>query len=249
MKKDKTPIYNLIILDESGSMSTVRKQTISGCNETLNAIRSAQQQYPETQEHYVSIYAFQSDSQRKSRYLIKNTLICGVKDIGASDYEPWGCTPLNDAVGMTLSDLKATCRMKDDAIANVTIITDGYENSSVEYSERKVRQMITELKELGWNFNFIGANIDVERAASAYNIDNTMEFCQDEQGTREMFEKERRSRMKHYEKMDRVMACYSLEPEGSLSREEKLKLRARMLKEASLGYFDELDEEKNEKNA
>ena len=67
----KTEIYNLIILDESGSMDCVKKQTISGCNETINTIRMAQEKYADTQLHYVSIFAFQSGSV-PSRYIIKN---------------------------------------------------------------------------------------------------------------------------------------------------------------------------------
>ena len=68
----KTEIYNLIILDESGSMSHVKRQTVSGCNETINTIRSAQEKFADTQTHYVSIYAFQANDKIPSRYLIKN---------------------------------------------------------------------------------------------------------------------------------------------------------------------------------
>ena len=70
----KTEIYNLIILDESGSMSHVKRQTVSGCNETINTIRSAQEKFADTQTHYVSIYAFQANDKIPSRYLIKNRI-------------------------------------------------------------------------------------------------------------------------------------------------------------------------------
>ena len=60
----KTEIYNLIVLDESGSMGCVRNQTISGCNETINTIRAAQEKYADTQEHFVSIYAFQTNDKQ-----------------------------------------------------------------------------------------------------------------------------------------------------------------------------------------
>lgn len=236
METKKNQIYNLIILDESGSMSCVTNQTISGCNETLNTIRSAQQKYADTQEHFVSIYAFQSDG-RPSRYIFKNMPVGEVKNITDKDYEPWGCTPLNDAVGMTLADLKATTKSKENAIGSVTIITDGYENASREYTIDKVAQMISQLKELGWSFNFIGANIDVIRTASAYNIDNTLEFQQDEEGTRKMFHKERSSRMKYY---GRVQACM-MAPDSVA--EESAPSRMERLKEAAKGYFDDEKEE------
>lgn len=236
METKKNLIYNLIILDESGSMSCVTNQTISGCNETLNTIRSAQQKYADTQEHFVSIYAFQSDG-RPSRYIFKNVPVGEVRNITDKDYEPWGCTPLNDAVGMTLADLKATTKSKENAIGSVTIITDGYENASREYTIDKVAQMISQLKELGWSFNFIGANIDVIRTASAYNIDNTLEFQQDEEGTRKMFHKERSSRMRYYGK---VLACM-MAPDSVA--EESAPSRMERLKEAAKGYFDDEKED------
>jgi len=227
-------IYNLIILDESGSMCCVTNQTISGCNETINTIKAAQNKFAETQKHYVSIFAFQDGGSRPSRYLIKNVPVSEVRHITHQDYEPDGCTPLNDAVGSTLVDLKACVKMGENAIGSVTIITDGEENSSKQYSTADVARMISQLKEQGWNFNFIGANIDVKSTAASYNIDNSLEFKQDERGTREMFEFERKSRMRYYKRVEEVNACIMNEPDPFMSREE-------MLKNASMGYFEEND--------
>lgn len=225
-----TEIYNLIILDESGSMCGVTAQTISGCNETINTIKSAQQQNP-TQRHYVSIYAFQSSGSRPSRYILKNALPDGVRPITEADYEPHGMTPLNDAVGSTLTDLKATVHGHEDAIGSVTIITDGYENSSHHYTTQQVAKMIDALKEIGWSFNFIGANIDVEGTAARYNIDNSMEFQQTQEGTMAMFEKERMSRMHYYERMKKAKEAMCAAP---MSDEE----RHRLYKEAAAEYFE-----------
>lgn len=229
----KQQIYNLIILDESGSMDCVTRQTINGCNETLNTIRSAQAKYAETQDHFVSIYAFQSDGNRPSRYLIKNLPVGKVKHITLDDYDPWGSTPLNDAVGSTLSDLKATVRRAENAIGSVTIITDGEENSSEKYTIEKVARMIAELKEIGWNFNFIGANIDVVTTARRYCIENTLEFQQDDAGTEEMFACERNSRMRYYDRMNEVQKCCMAAP--SMCDED----RQAMLRNASDHYFEE----------
>lgn len=234
----KQQIYNLIILDESGSMDCVTRQTINGCNETLNTIRSAQEKYMDTQKHYVSIYAFQSSGNYPSRYLIKNVLIGDVQHITPKDYRPWGGTPLNDTVGSTLTDLKATVRQAENAIGSVTILTDGEENSSKRYTTEKVARMIEELKEIGWNFNFIGANIDVVKTAQRYCIDNTLEFQQDDAGTEEMFVRERNSRMRYYDRMNEVQECCMAAP--SMCDED----RQEMLRKASDHYFDE--ELKNE---
>lgn len=139
-------------------MGCVTRQTISGCNETLNTIRAMQKKFAETQEHFVSVFAFQ-DGGRPSRYIIKNEPISNVRKITREDYEPCGRTPLYDAVGSTLADLKSTTKGCEDAVGSVTIITDGYENSSTRYDLAKVAKMIDALKELGWNFNFIGVEL------------------------------------------------------------------------------------------
>ena len=226
----KTEIYNLIILDESGSMECVRRQTIDGCNETINTIRASQEKFAGTQTHFVSIYAFQSNGRRQSRYVMKNQPVGNVPDITADDYEPWGMTPLYDAVGSTLSDLKAAVAGAEMAIGSVTIITDGAENSSQDYDLRKVADMIAKLKEKGWSFNFIGANIDVERTAASLNIDNSLEFQQDEEGTRAMFEQERNSRMAYHSRLNEAMAesCCGCEPEES---------RLQRMRDAAKNYF------------
>lgn len=237
-------IFNLIILDESGSMSCVTRQTISGCNETLNTIRSMAEKFAETQEHFVSIFAFQSGG-RPSRYIIKNEPIANIKNITDQDYEPWGCTPLYDAVGGTLADLKAATKDCEDAIGSVTIITDGYENSSTRYDLPKVAKMIAALKELGWNFNFIGANIDVNEVSRSLNIDNAMAFEQDEEGTQAMFAKERRSREAYYNRLQEADAemNYSMAlptacdmDEGEIDELKKKRLERR--KNANNNYFD-----------
>ena len=229
--KAMSEIYNLIILDESGSMDCVTRQTIAGCNETINTIKSAERKYEGSQKHFVSIYAFQSEGSRPSRYIIKNEPAEKVNHITDKDYEPWGCTPLNDAVGATLVDLKMKVKSSPNAIGSVTIITDGAENSSEHYSTMQVAQMIEQLKEMGWSFNFIGANIDVKETAAMYNIDNALEFQQDEEGTQAMFERERKSRMSYYSRVEEVNMCCCADM--AIPSEA----RAKMMKKAASNYF------------
>lgn len=172
----KTTVFNLIILDESGSMSPLRASTVSGCNEVLNVTRNAQKEAGDKRTDLVSIFCFQSDGNAPSRYLAKNEPALLIEDLTLDDYQPYGCTPLLDAVGSTLTDLKAAADKCEDATGIVTIITDGYENSSTRYSLQKVVKMISCLKELGWTFNFIGSNIDVDKVSQSLNIDNAMAF-------------------------------------------------------------------------
>lgn len=197
----KTSIFNLIILDESGSMSCIRKQTILGCNEVINTIKVAQTEHADTQNHFVSIYAFQSGGT-PSRYLIKNESPEKVCHITETDYTPCGCTPLYDAVGITVNSLREIVRTHEHAIGSVTIITDGMENSSKEYSHKQVSDMIEQLKKDGWNFSFIGANIDVEKVSRSMNIDNAMAFEQTNEGTCAMFERERYCRRSWFSRVN-----------------------------------------------
>lgn len=237
----KTEIYNLIILDESGSMSPIVKQTINGCNETLNTIRSAQKEYAASQTHYVSIFVFQSNASRPSHYLVKNRPIDEVEPLTETMYEPYGGTPLYDAVGSTLTDLKAIISCKELALGNVTIITDGEENTSHHYSGEKVMRMISEVRELGWSVNFIGANIDVKAAAATIGISNSYTFEQTASGTEQMFEKESQSRQSWYRRTAQLIDECACEAPGSVQTKQSLRKK---LKESADKYFNADKEDK-----
>lgn len=186
---EKISVYHLIVLDESGSMSCVWQQTISGCNETIQTIRQMQKDNPD-QQHFVSIYLFCTGN---NRYIAKNVKVEKVKEITHWDYKPNSCTPLFDALGYTLTELKAIIKPKK-SLGYVTIITDGYENDSHEYTIEKVRQLIDELKKMDVIFTFVGANIDAADYASRLNINNSMQFKQTQEGMHEMWEQEKQSR-------------------------------------------------------
>lgn len=185
----KISVYHLIVLDESGSMSGVRQQTISGCNETIQTIRQMQKDNPD-QQHFVSIYLFCTGN---NRYIVKNVEVEKVKEITSKDYRPYSSTPLFDALGYTLTELKAIIKPKK-ALGYVTIITDGYENSSHEYTIEMVFQLIDKLKEMDIIFTFVGANIDAADYANRLNINNSMQFEQTQEGMHKMWEQEKMSR-------------------------------------------------------
>ena len=92
----KTRVFNLIILDESGSMSCIERQALTGVNETLQTIRRAQEKYPE-QEQYVTFVPFQTGS---IKFVRDCEPIANVKDLEPKDYNPGTCTPLYDAIGL-----------------------------------------------------------------------------------------------------------------------------------------------------
>lgn len=230
----ETEIYNLIILDESGSMFGVRQYTIDGCNETIESVQSAQKQFADTQDYFISIYVFQSGAP--SRYLTKNTPATAVSKISTSDYAPSGCTPLFDAVGSTLSDLKIKVSTRRNAIGSVTIITDGMENASCQYSGSQVARMISELKEEGWNFNLIGANIDVDHLGNQMNIDNKLSFVQSKEGMHEMWKKERSSRLSYFSKIEEVNN-FMMNMDSTMPEHERKIEFMRRAKMADADYF------------
>ncbi len=190
----ETKVFNLIILDESGSMSCIKRQALNGLNETLQTIRKAQEKYPE-QKQLVSIVPFETFNIRLLRDKVS---IKDVEDLKADEYNPGGATPLFDAIGFGISSIRKDVT-EDDSVL-VTIITDGEENSSREYSGKAIAALIDELKLKGWLFTYIGANQDAVKVAKTMNISNALNFQQDEEGTAEMFRRERKCRERFFEK-------------------------------------------------
>ena len=173
-------VYNLIILDESGSMSSIWRQALDGINETLNGIRKTQDEYP-SQHQYVSIVTFEGNGVRGVKTLRDRIPVENIQNLKDDDYRPGGCTPLYDAMGLSLNYLQHCVR--DEDVVLVTIITDGYENSSNEYSGQAIKTLVEKLRGRGWTFAYIGANQDAVAVAKGRNIDNAMTFDATPQGT------------------------------------------------------------------
>ena len=186
-KVDSKEFHNLIILDESGSMDSICKQALSGANETIMTIRNAQEQYPELKQ-MLTFVTFDSHGGGDDVRIIFDALpIAQVRDLTDDDYSPNGCTPLYDAMGVSLANLQK--KVSKDDYALVTIITDGLENASHEYSGKAIKNIVGLLRDKGWIFNYIGANQDAVEVASDLNIDRAMNFDATPQGTAHMFGK------------------------------------------------------------
>ena len=180
----KTKIFNLIILDKSGSMNTIANAAIGGVNETIGTIKATAKKHEDDQEHFFSLVAF-CGCERK--YIFENVPISDVRPITSDDYQPCCGTPLYDAIGLSVNRLATAMEKEDGALAQVTIITDGYENASKEYSGAAVKGLIERFKAKGWTFAFIGANQDVKEVAFNLSINNSIEFKTNETETRHMF--------------------------------------------------------------
>lgn len=182
-------VFNLIIVDESGSMCVIEREALAGINETIDTVKKMQNVHPEM-EQTVTLITFES-GHFKVHY--DNTLAVETRQLAPKDYCPRGCTPLYDAIGMGIAKLNALATDNDNVL--VTIITDGEENASREYNLKMINTLITKLKKQNWTFTLIGTdNLDVEGMAGSMAIDNHLAFTQDEEGTRAMFRRESRSR-------------------------------------------------------
>ena len=168
-KPMKTRIFNLIIIDESGSMQSIKTAAIDSVNETIQTIRSAQKKH-EDQEHYVSLVTFNDDVKTIYECVSVNE----VKELTAENYQPDCCTALYDAMGISLNALRK--KVAEDDKVLVTVVTDGYENASKEYSGKAIKALVDEFKTKGWVFAYIGANQDVEAVAATISITNVMKF-------------------------------------------------------------------------
>lgn len=165
----KTRIFNLIIIDESGSMQSIKTAAIDSVNETIQTIDSAQRNHDD-QEHYVSLVTFNNNVKT----LYECVPVDEVKELTTTTYRPRCSTALYDAMGMSLNALRAKVAKEDKVL--VTVVTDGYENASVEYSGTAIKALVEELKTQGWIFAYIGANQDVEEVAAKISISNTLSF-------------------------------------------------------------------------
>ena len=164
MKKNLTEI--IFILDRSGSMAGLEKDTIGGFNAML------EKQKHETGEAIISTVLFDNEIE-----VIHDRLaLDAVPALTEKEYYVRGCTALLDAVGGAIhhiGNVHKYAREEDRPEKTMFVITtDGMENASHRYSYDKVKSMITRQKEkYGWEFLFLGANIDAAKEAARFGID------------------------------------------------------------------------------
>lgn len=197
--ENKHHIYNLIILDESGSMESIKKTIINGFNEVVQTIKSVALQYPE-QEHTVTFVSFNSFG---IKIIHENSKIELLNQIDEQTYFPDGGTPLFDAMAASFFYLNSIIKKENPTKYNVlvTILTDGEENASKEHSSQSIKSKIEELKLKNWTFTYIGANHDVDFFASRISITNVMKFKTSDEDIQKMFLHDRNSRMNYSQKI------------------------------------------------
>lgn len=181
MKKDLTEL--VFILDRSGSMSGLEKDTVGGFNSLIK------RQKEEKGDCLVTTVLFNSESRTvHDRISLKE-----IEEMKEKDYVPSGCTALIDALGDTIRHIKDVHRyIRKEDVPDKTlfiITTDGLENASRKYSSEEVKQMIEARKEEGWEFLFLAANIDAVETAKHYGIseDRSVNYVSDSIGSRKNY--------------------------------------------------------------
>ena len=196
----KQKIYNLIVLDASGSMYSIRNEAIAGVVETVQTIRTAQADNAD-QEQLFSLVVFNG---KRIATVYDRMPISKVPDFNEMDYQTTDNTPLYDAMGDAITNLQRYIDENDNAL--VTIITDGYENASMEWNHQRITQLVEDLKKKNWLFTYIGANQDALAVARDMGIDHSMNFAACPEGTKAMFRKEKLSRSALYSKLAKGMS-------------------------------------------
>ena len=183
MKNNVTEL--VFILDRSGSMAGLESDTIGGFNSMI------EKQKKEEGVCYVSTVLFDNESE----VLHDRVSLAEIEKMTERDYAVGGCTALIDAIGGAIchiGNIHKYARPEDVPEHTMFIITtDGYENASRIYTADKVKAMIERQKEkYGWEFLFIGANIDAVETAARYGIsaDRAVNYHSDSEGTRLNYE-------------------------------------------------------------
>ena len=183
MRKDLTEL--VMILDRSGSMCGLEADTIGGFNSMIERQKRAEG------EALVSTVLFSNEST----VIHDRVDVQKIKPLTEQEYSAYGCTALIDAIGQAIhhiGNVHKYARKEDVPEHTIFVIkTDGMENASHRYTSDEVKKMVEKKKEkYGWEFLFLGANIDAVETAKHFGIarDRSVNFHNDSVGVRLNFE-------------------------------------------------------------
>jgi hypothetical protein len=157
------PMLITFILDQTGSMESVKNDTIGGFNTYIDTLRK-------DGEHRYEFNLIKFSSIRTEETCVRAKL-SEVPRLNSENYRPDGGTPLYDAIGKAI---KATTQAIEGRSEKPNVViaiqTDGEENASREYTLESIKQLIQTKQELGWVFTFMGCGIDAYKGGGAMGI-------------------------------------------------------------------------------
>lgn len=205
----------VFILDRSGSMCGLERDTIGGFNSTIA------KQKKQDGKTYVTTILFDD----KVETVHDRVDLQKIETMDENTYFVRGCTALFDAVGYAVHHIASIHKYarKEDVPQNTmfVIITDGMENASRSYDRRTVKKMIEhEKKKYGWEFIFIGANIDAAETAESFGIgrERAANYIADARGTQVVYDAV-------CENISAVRACKSMSADWNCAIEADFKDR------------------------
>lgn len=158
MNKQNIVTRLVFLIDRSGSMSHLQQSVIEGFNGFIANQRK--------QDDLCTVSLYQFDDQYQADYVDKP--LAEVPALNTSTYQPRGGTALYDALVRAINDLSGRTSLMDQVL--FVIQTDGYENASKEANAATVKSLVQSKTELGWNFTYLGANLDAIAEASHLGI-------------------------------------------------------------------------------
>jgi uncharacterized protein YegL len=164
-KKVKKQTYVAIVVDRSGSMSSVQKAAVSGINEQIKALRDNAEKGGDTRVTYI-----QFDSEIDTLYA--NRPASELKEILDSEFQPRGLTAMRDAVWTAINTLKASVKeVTDDTAFLVVVISDGIENASRECTQEMLAKETKFLEATDkWTFTYLLSNQDIKLAEQMLGV-------------------------------------------------------------------------------
>lgn len=161
-------IYHFVV-DQSGSMSGLENETIEGFNSQLKTIKKLKEEFPQN-EYIVSVTYFEDEVFD----IIRFGKVEDIPLLNRENYIPGSSTSLLDAIGHTIYSIEEKYGNEineDKATVVIVILTDGYENSSVNYTYEQIAKNIDRLNETKkWIFTFLGAGVNAKSIADRINI-------------------------------------------------------------------------------
>lgn len=203
MRTDYTHIT--VILDRSGSMESIKDDTIGGFNDFLRE----QQEQP----HYATMTLVQFDTKNPYEVISDFVPLSEVLKLNKTNYTPRSGTPLLDALGRGIADLDTKIAKMPETERPEQIvflvITDGLENSSREFQRKDIKDMIKQRQEQqGWQFVFLSADLSAieEAEGSGFRYDSSMSFDKSGKGVRSAFSSSSKGMKAYREKLSERMA-------------------------------------------
>lgn len=166
----KSTVHHLIILDESGSMGSICKQTIDMFNKLMRKNAQLIAEFPD-QDHRLSFITFNGNGINTVHF---NVPMSSERPLKLTRYFPDSSTPLWDAMGSAITRLELKTAGNTNFSVLVSIFTDGMENASREFSGSEIKALVEKCKESGWVFTYFGAEHNIYEAAESLSISPRM---------------------------------------------------------------------------